>query len=43
MAYQSSSIQTLTVGIGLAPIHALHALLRLRSRTLPPIGNYTLP
>jgi len=27
-----------TVGIGIAPIHA-----RLRSRTLPPIGNFTLP
>jgi len=35
---KSSPIQTLTVGFGIAPNHAL-----ARSRTLPPVGTFTLP
>src|SRR5699024_8081331 len=34
-----SSIQTLTVGIGISPIQPACA----GSRTLPPVGNHTLP
>ena len=46
----SSLIQTVTVGIGIpvfrSPIHALchqHSLSDKGSRTLPPVGNLTLP
>ena len=34
----SSFIQTITVGFGISPNHAPK-----RSRTIPPIGNFTLP
>ncbi|OZG66438.1 hypothetical protein BHAP_0300 [Bifidobacterium hapali] len=37
----TSSIQTMTVGTGIAPVQLLDC--SWGSRTVPPIGNFTLP